>query len=338
MIAFNDLFQFSPLPMWVYDAKTLNFLTVNNEAIRAYGYNLDEFLTMRADMLLNEGDIETCSHIKKNGEIIIVSIHSNTIDYEGAKAILVIAADITAQVKAERVLKLNEQKLKVLVEDGLDMISIMTERFNVISKATSDTVWDWNLATDKLVWNKGIKGIFGYKDLYDNSTTGDWRTMKIHADDRERVMDDIKMHIREKVARWQSEYRFCCADGSYKYVHDRGFMVFDEVGVSIRMIGSMQDISLRKQEEQWSKKHLKEIEEQNKKFREIAWIQSHLVRAPLARVMGLVDLLKNFVPGEDKDELLLHLTNSAKELDAIIINIADKTPKSHDQYPKKNYG
>ena len=77
-----------------------------------------------------------------------------------------------------------------------------------------------------------------------------------------------------------------------------------------------------------NRRHLKEIEEQNKKFREIAWIQSHLVRAPLARVMGLVDLLKHFVPGDDKDELLVHLSNSAKELDAIIINIADKNPEN----------
>ena len=75
-----------------------------------------------------------------------------------------------------------------------------------------------------------------------------------------------------------------------------------------------------------NRKHLQEIEDQNKKFREIAWIQSHIVRAPLARVMALVDLLGNFTPGDDKDELLLHLTNSAKELDTIIINIADKTP------------
>jgi PAS domain S-box-containing protein len=79
-----------------------------------------------------------------------------------------------------------------------------------------------------------------------------------------------------------------------------------------------------------NRKHLKEIEEQNKKFKEIAWIQSHVVRAPLARIMGLVELLKNFVPGDDKDELLEHLTSSAKELDSIIINISDKTPGETD--------
>ncbi|WP_262497185.1 PAS domain-containing protein [Pedobacter antarcticus] len=298
-------------------------------------------------------------------------------------------------------------------------------------------------------WNKGIKGIFGYKDLIENTTSSEWWANQIHPEDRERVTHNMKQHIINRIARWKEEYRFCCSDGSYKFVLDRGFMVFDGQGASVRMICSMQDISQRKQEEEWSrllesvvinatdavlictgnvegsgqaiiyvneaftrmsgyhknellgasprisqgpetdrdeirklsaaiankipceievinytkqgkeywvsqsnapiadesgkvthwisiqrditqnKMHLREIEEQNKKFKEIAWIQSHLVRAPLARVMGLVDLLKNFEPGDDKEELLLHLENSAKELDAIIINIADKTP-SHD--------
>lgn len=314
MIALNDLFQFSPLPMWVYDAKTFNFLAVNDEAIKIYGYSQDEFLTMNAAMLLDKadaGNLQASQHIKKNGEIIRVSINSNTIEYKGIPAVLVAVADITSRVKAEQASE---------------------ERYNIISKATSDTIWDWSLGTDKIVWNKGIKGIFGYKDLLDNTTTGDWWEMRIHPDDRKRVTENIKQHIRDKVERWQDEYRFCCADGSYRYIQDRGFMVFDEKGVSTRMIGSMQDISKRKEEEELSRLqqsiHLKEIEQQNKKFKEIAWIQSHLVRAPLARVMGLVDLLRNFVPGDSKDEILLHLANSAKELDAIIINIADKTPKT----------
>lgn len=355
---------------------------------------------------------------------------TNLMDDPAINGILCSARDVTERI-------LQEDKMK-----------LSAERYNIISKATSDTIWDWNLLTDKIFWNKGIKGIFGYKNLVDNTTTSEWWRMQIHPDDRDRVWNSIQQHIREKISRWQDEYRFACEDGTYKYVLDRGFMVFSDDMLSMRMIGSMQDISQRRQEEQWSrllesvvinatdavqictgnvegsgqsiiyvneaftrmsgynkyeligasprisqgpetdiheirrlkeaienkvpceievinytkqgkeywvsqsnapiadatgtvthwisiqrditqnKKHLQEIEDQNRKFKEIAWIQSHLVRAPLARVMGLVDLLKNFVPGDDKDELLVHLTNSAKELDAIIINIADNTPEN----------
>lgn len=441
----HDLFKLSPIPSWVYDTKTFKFLAVNEEALKTYGYAEEEFLT--ADIGLIEPkkknrEAGICEHIKKNGEVIKVTIQSNLITYEGVAAILVVVSDITAQVKAEHALRLSEHKFKVLVQDGSDMISIIgsdlkylylspvtakfytndeggfplllgmnamvnvheldkdrlaanfatvltvksihiapfrlrklngewrwiettvtnliddpaingllcssrdvtekintqakislnIERFNIISKATSDTVWDWNMVTDEITWNKGIKGIFGYKDLPDNKTTDHWWVMRIHPDERDSVTQNIQQYIRDGLDRWEGEYRFRCANGSYKHVYDRGFMVFDEGGAPVRMIGSMQDISKRKEEEISSKlqetTHLKEIEEQNKKFKEIAWIQSHLVRAPLARVMGLVDLLRNFVPGDDKDEILHHLTNSAKELDAIIINISDKTPKN----------
>ena len=64
------------------------------------------------------------------------------------------------------------------------------------------------------------------------------------------------------------------------------------------------------------------VEEQNAKLREIAWIQSHIVRAPLARMMGLMDLFKN---GEDEKETIVDfLIESAHELDAIIQDITNK--------------
>ncbi|EOZ95357.1 histidine kinase response regulator hybrid protein [Indibacter alkaliphilus LW1] len=71
--------------------------------------------------------------------------------------------------------------------------------------------------------------------------------------------------------------------------------------------------------------YLKAIEEQNQRLQEIAWIQSHIVRAPLARMMGLIDLIKhNNLSDEEKHEFLDHVLNSAIELDNIIREIVSK--------------
>ena len=71
-------------------------------------------------------------------------------------------------------------------------------------------------------------------------------------------------------------------------------------------------------------KHIKAIEDQNKKLREIAWTQSHVVRAPLVRLMALVNMLNEHF--EDKSEFYLEQINrSAQELDNIIREISDKT-------------
>jgi PAS domain S-box-containing protein len=74
------------------------------------------------------------------------------------------------------------------------------------------------------------------------------------------------------------------------------------------------------------KKHLSAIEFQNKKLREIAWIQSHGIRAPVARIMGLINLIveyKNITP--NLEEILGYIKRSAQELDEIIKKIVRKT-------------
>lgn len=72
-------------------------------------------------------------------------------------------------------------------------------------------------------------------------------------------------------------------------------------------------------------KHLKSIEKQNETLREIAWMQSHVVRAPLARIMGIIHLINDSSVIEEKGELLKYILDSAIELDAIIKEIVNKS-------------
>jgi PAS domain S-box-containing protein len=72
--------------------------------------------------------------------------------------------------------------------------------------------------------------------------------------------------------------------------------------------------------------HMKAIEAQNERFRKIAWTQSHEVRAPLARIMGMVELLKvDYTSTKEKELLLKHILFSATELDDIVRDIVDAT-------------
>lgn len=70
--------------------------------------------------------------------------------------------------------------------------------------------------------------------------------------------------------------------------------------------------------------HLNEIENQNIKLRDIAWIQSHVVRAPLANILGLINIINDKESIIDK-ELLTHLNQSVNELEIIINDIVNKT-------------
>lgn len=122
-------------------------------------------------------------------------------------------------------------------------------RYDIVAKATSDTIWDWKIQEDDFQWNKGIRGVFGYKKD-EIGDTSKWWFDRIHPEDSLRVSVKLYNFLEKKVEKWQDEYRFKCADGTYKYVFDRGFLIKDSDGKPVRMIGSMQDVTKQKEEEQ----------------------------------------------------------------------------------------
>jgi len=123
------------------------------------------------------------------------------------------------------------------------------EKYDIVAKATSDTIWDWKIQEDSINWNKGIESVFGYNPE-EVGKTSKWWFDKIHPEDSIRMSIKLYSFIEQKTQNWQDQYRFRCADGTYKYVLDRGFLLKDEKGRAIRMIGAIQDITKQKEEEQ----------------------------------------------------------------------------------------
>jgi PAS domain S-box-containing protein len=123
------------------------------------------------------------------------------------------------------------------------------ERYDIVSKATSDTIWDWRIQEDYIIWNKGIEDVFGYKksQIVNKSS---WWFYNIHPEDSIKMSVRLYSFLEQQTERWQDQYRLKCADGTYKYVLDRGFIVKDANGKSVRMIGAIQDITKQKVEEQ----------------------------------------------------------------------------------------
>jgi len=71
-------------------------------------------------------------------------------------------------------------------------------------------------------------------------------------------------------------------------------------------------------------RYIKAVEDQNERLKEISWIQSHIIRAPLSRIMGLVPLITETESPADKKQMLEYLMLSANELDKVIKDITDK--------------
>lgn len=158
---------------------------------------------------------------------------------------------ISAVVAYNVILNNNARNKRIFekIKKNNEEMRLSNERYNIVAKATSDTIWDWKLDDDTFIWNKGIQGIFGYKKE-ELGKTCKWWFDKIHPEDSLKISVKMYTYVENKTQRWEEQYRFQCADGSYKYVLDRGFLVSDSNGTPIRLIGAIQDITKQKIEEQ----------------------------------------------------------------------------------------
>src|SRR2546426_6359769 len=158
--------------------------------------------------------------------------HSVLRDVSGTPTCLVsIAEDITERKRAEEELRKSE------------------ERFQLISRATNDAVWDWNLTTNEVWWNEGLRALFGHTPDQVGPDV-EWWYQSIHPADRDRVKRDILGVIDRGGRFWSDEYRFVKGNGAHAHVFDRGYVIRDEQARPIRMIGAMMDVTQRKQAEE----------------------------------------------------------------------------------------
>ncbi|MBS4064406.1 MAG: PAS domain-containing protein [Chitinophagaceae bacterium] len=122
------------------------------------------------------------------------------------------------------------------------------ERYDFISKATSDTIWDWDIPNDTIVYNAGIQKMFGYTSQQVQEVRTWWMS-NIHSQDIYHVNQMLEVAFMRRNQNVELLYRYMCADGSYKYIFDRAFIVYNSDGKPVRMIGSMQDETRRYEEE-----------------------------------------------------------------------------------------
>jgi PAS domain S-box-containing protein/putative nucleotidyltransferase with HDIG domain len=182
--AFESLFSRNPLPMWIYDLETLQFLDVNAAALAKYGYSRGEFLRMKITDIRPREDVDRLlanirqqrpdlqvsgewRHQLKGGQLIIVEITSYTLEYRGRKAALVVVHDVTARKEAQA-------HLEVTALENAELLTAARRRadeFNALLDITRDLGQHLDLSTvlrlvvERAVRLLGATGGFVY--LYD---------------------------------------------------------------------------------------------------------------------------------------------------------------------------
>nr|WP_121270534.1 PAS domain-containing protein [Pedobacter schmidteae] len=185
--------------------------------------------------------------------------------------------------------------------------------------------WSWDIQNNVVKWSDSLFSIYGLNKDEFKATFEGYQEL-LHPDDRKFVYDKIQNVLRTHQDT-EFEERIIRPDGELRYLKSWGKLKLEN-GLPVKMIGACLDITQVMQDIQERTNYIHTIEQQNHQLRDIAWAQTHLVRAPLARIMGIVELLSDSdtdAPAEEK--LLAYLDVSAKELDKAIKQIISKIRK-----------
>jgi PAS domain S-box-containing protein len=98
------------------------------------------------------------------------------------------------------------------------------ERLLLLSRASTNAIWEWDMQSGYIFRNDALMDMIGYPQ---EETKGlSWWLRRIHPEDRNRVSDKVKESTDAGQQSWEDEYRFKCADGTYKHMLDKGFLVY----------------------------------------------------------------------------------------------------------------
>jgi two-component system sensor histidine kinase/response regulator len=195
------------------------------------------------------------------------------------------------------------------------------ERYRLVARATDETIWDSDILADVQIWNGAVETMFGYPQEQRTDTA--WWEEHIHPEDRARVVASVEDVIESGGEMWSGEYRFRRADGAYLTVEDRAYIVRDAEGRAGRMIGSMSDITARKQYEMELKEAREEAEEANRAKSEFLANMSHEIRTPMNGIVGMTDLLLDTPLDHEQREFAETVRLSGENLMAIVNDILD---------------
>jgi PAS domain S-box-containing protein len=116
----------------------------------------------------------------------------------------------------------------------------------VVARATNDAVRDWDVRSGRLSWPQGLENLLGYCRSSIPEEIAFWQK-QVHPEDLACVVTSIAEALAANAEHWSGEYRFLRADGTYLLLLERALILRDDQGRAVRFVGSLMDITARKQ-------------------------------------------------------------------------------------------
>lgn len=222
-------------------------LDANSQAATTHGYTRDELLTMRigdldapADAarvqervtkLMRDGKITfKATHRRRDGSEFPVEVSARTASIDGRPCIVTFNRDASDRRDYEDALREKQFQL------------------DVAAHASRVGFWAWDLTDNSVMFSPEWKAQIGFEPHEIQDDFEEWRK-RVHPDDLDRVLADVKDHIEGRSNEYVTEFRFRHKDGSYRWIDVRGRATRDATGQAVRFFGCHIEVTAQKQAE-----------------------------------------------------------------------------------------
>jgi diguanylate cyclase (GGDEF)-like protein/PAS domain S-box-containing protein len=253
--------------IYLYDAETKRILESNAAFRMLMGYTEKELLGMRIyDFIAHDGEdidrhversleqkrrqIGERRYRRKDGSAILVDTSASVISYGGRTALCAVSRDVTERREAEEAVRKSETRLAE------------AQRLAHLGG------WEWDVRADEITWSDEVYRIYGLEPQSSVPSYEGFMAV-VHSDDKNRVRKTIDEAL-DGSGPYDVEHRVVRPDGEVRAVHRQAKVVRGERGEPLRMIGTVHDITERKEAEE----RLRATEE---RYRQVVEAQTELV-------------------------------------------------------------
>ena len=196
------------------------------------------------------------------------------------------------------------------------------ERYELAVSGTNDGIWDWDIQTNSTYYSPSWFRLLGYQpdelpQLY--QTWGD----RIHPEDRQQVLKDIDICLLNEGSIFENVHRLRHRENRYLWIAAKGKCVFDEVGQPLRIVGTITDITVRKQQEEALRQAKAAAEVASRAKSQFLANMSHEIRTPMNAILGFSELLYGDSTSDRNRRYLKSIMSSGQVLLTLINDILD---------------
>ena len=290
--------------------------------------NTVKFIDLAADVHLEQSDFNLFIEKPSDIEVRRTAIQTLQNTHKARLTYPVRGINGTIYLLEEIVLDENGDYVSVFTEITAlarqrDEFSQVSNRLSLVLEGTRLGMWDWNPQTNDVVFDERWANMLGLKLSDLTQTLSDWQD-RVHPDDIDGCFKDIQAHIDGTVDFYENTHRMKHADGTWRYILDRGKVVLrDSDGNPTRFTGTHTDVTALKHAEAQA---LHALSVRNTFFARM----SHEIRTPLHGILGTADYLSRKRLPDDITRHIDNINKSGDLLKSLIDDILDISKLEED--------